>query len=44
MPKSNDEVFLENSIKLFRYYKKLGEGAVAQLSDEEVLNKAKRGQ
>ncbi|MFZ5998939.1 MAG: DUF1572 family protein [Bacteroidota bacterium] len=29
--------FLESSIKLFRYYKKLGEGAMAQLNDAEVL-------
>jgi Protein of unknown function (DUF1572) len=39
MQKSNDEIFLESTIKLFRYYKKLGEGAIAQLSDEEVLHK-----
>jgi hypothetical protein len=39
MPKSNDQIFLEGAIKLFRYYKKLGEGAIAQLSDEEVLIK-----
>src|SRR6186997_524983 len=39
MDKSNDEVFLESAIKLFRYYKKLGEGAIAQLNDEEVLRK-----
>ena len=37
MSKSNDQLFLEGAIKLFRYYKKLGEGAIAQLSDEEVL-------
>ena len=35
----NDIVFLESAIKLFRYYKKLGEGAMVQLSDEEVLFK-----
>jgi len=29
--------FLESAIKLFRYYKKLGEGAIAQLNDEQVL-------
>ncbi len=29
--------FLTSSIKLFRYYKKLGEGAMAQLNDEQVL-------
>jgi hypothetical protein len=38
MQKSNDEVFLESAIKLFRYYKKLGDGAIAQLNDEEVLH------
>ncbi len=37
MQKSNDEIFLESAIKLFRYYKKLGEGAIAQLNDSEVL-------
>lgn len=39
MEKSNDEIFLESAIKLFRYYKKLGEGAIAQLNDEDVLRK-----
>lgn len=39
MPKSNDEIFLESAVKLFHYYKKLGEGAMAQLNDEEVLRK-----
>ncbi len=39
MQKSNDEIFLESSIKLFHYYKKLGEGAIAQLNDEEVFRK-----
>jgi hypothetical protein len=39
MDKSNDEIFLESAIKLFQYYKKLGEGAIAQLNDEEVLRK-----
>ena len=29
--------FLSSSIKLFRYYKKLGEGAIAQLNDAEVI-------
>jgi len=33
----NDRIFLESAIKLFRYYKKLGEGAIAQLNDAEVL-------
>jgi hypothetical protein len=35
--KPNDEIFLKNAIKLFRNYKKLGEGAIAQLNDAEVL-------
>jgi hypothetical protein len=39
MQKPNDELFLESAIKLFHYYKKLGEGAMAQLNDEEVLRK-----
>ncbi len=39
MQKPTDDIFLESSIKLFRYYKKLGEGAIAQLTDEEVLQK-----
>src|SRR5258708_12128445 len=39
MSKPNDQLFLEGAVKLFRYYKKLGEGAIAQLSDEEVLSK-----
>jgi hypothetical protein len=37
MMKSNDEIFLESAIKLFRNYKKLGEGAMVQLNDAEVL-------
>src|SRR6185436_19665267 len=37
MDKSNDEIFLESAIKLFSYYKKLGEGAIAQLNDSEIL-------
>jgi Protein of unknown function (DUF1572) len=36
---SNDEMFLTNSIKIFRDYKKLGEGAIAQVSDAEVMSK-----
>lgn len=28
--------FLSSSIKLFRYYKKLGDGALAQLNDQEI--------
>ncbi|MBS1507035.1 MAG: DUF1572 family protein [Bacteroidetes bacterium] len=39
MSKPSDQLFLESAIKLFRYYKKLGEGAMAQLSDHEVLIK-----
>jgi hypothetical protein len=39
MQKSNDEIFLESAIKLFRYYKKLGEGSIDQLNDEEILRK-----
>jgi len=31
--------FLTSSIKLFKYYKKLGEGAIAQLNDHEVLER-----
>lgn len=37
MSKSNDVTFLESAIKLFQYYKKLGEGAINQLNDQEVL-------
>ena len=37
MSQQNDSIFLESAIKLFRYYKKLGEGAITQLTDEEVL-------
>ncbi len=36
---SNEENFLESSKKLFRYYKGLGEKAIEQLSDEQVLSK-----
>ena len=32
-----EEEFLSSAIKLFRYYKKLGEGAIDQLNDQEVL-------
>ena len=39
MSQQNDIVFLESAIKLFKYYKRLGEGAMVQLSDEEVLCK-----
>ncbi|HRI78006.1 MAG TPA: DUF1572 family protein [Cyclobacteriaceae bacterium] len=34
-----EQNFLESSIKLFKYYKGLGEKAITQLSDEEVLKK-----
>jgi hypothetical protein len=34
---SNDRNFLESARKLFRYYKGLGEKAIAQLSDAEIL-------
>ena len=37
MLQSTDENFLESARQLFRYYKKLGEGAIAQLKDEQVL-------
>ena len=39
MSQTIEDNFLESSIKLFRYYKKLGEGAIAQLNDEQVLAK-----
>jgi Protein of unknown function (DUF1572) len=39
MSLSTDENFLESARKLFRYYKGLGEKAMAQLSDEDVLRK-----
>src|SRR5438309_11571784 len=29
--------YLEDSLSLFRYYKRLGEGAMAQVSDEQLL-------
>jgi uncharacterized damage-inducible protein DinB len=34
---SLEQEFLTSAIKLFKYYKKLGEGAIAQLTDDEVL-------
>lgn len=37
MPNSIETSFLESSIKLFQYYKKLGEGAISQLNDHEIL-------
>ncbi len=36
---SVEQNFLESSLKLFRYYKGLGEKAMAQLTDGEVLHK-----
>lgn len=36
---SNDQIFLESARKLFRYYKKLGEGAMEQLTEEELMRK-----
>ena len=29
--------YVEDSLSLFRYYKKLGEGAIAQVTDEQLL-------
>ena len=37
MSKPIDYIFLESAGKLFRYYKKLGEGAIDQLNDQEVV-------
>ncbi|MBY0435067.1 MAG: DUF1572 domain-containing protein [Cyclobacteriaceae bacterium] len=37
MPQSNEQNFLESARKLFAYYKSLGEKAIAQLTDAEVL-------
>jgi Protein of unknown function (DUF1572) len=39
MSPSLDNRFLESTVKIFQLYKKLGEGAMAQLSDEEVMRK-----
>lgn len=36
---TNDENFLDSAKKLFRYYKSLGEKAIAQLDDQQVLVK-----
>lgn len=36
---SNDEIFLDSSKKLFRYYKGLADKAIHQLSEEQVLQK-----
>ncbi len=37
MPQSAEENFLESARKLFRYYKALGEKAIDQLNDEQVV-------
>jgi hypothetical protein len=37
MSTSSDQNFLESSISLFKYYKGLGDKAMEQLSDAEVL-------
>jgi hypothetical protein len=39
MPSSIEQRFIDSAIKLFGYYKKLGEGAIDQLSDADVLSK-----
>ena len=39
MSLSTEQNFLESATKLFRYYKSLGEKAIDQLNDEEVLKK-----
>jgi Protein of unknown function (DUF1572) len=39
MMNSAEENFLESAIKFFSYYKQLGEKAIAQLADSEVLYK-----
>ena len=39
MHQSTEDNFLESARKLFVYYKGLGEKAMAQLSDEQVLQK-----
>ncbi|MEI9919526.1 MAG: DUF1572 family protein [Bacteroidota bacterium] len=38
-PNTLNSEFLTGAIKLFRYYKKLGEGAIAQLNDEDILKR-----
>ena len=40
---SLEQEFLTSAIKLFKYYKKLGEGAMAQLSEEELLRQPNLG-
>ena len=39
MPLTSEQNFLESSIKLFKYYKTLGEKAIDQLDDDDVLKK-----
>jgi hypothetical protein len=39
MSQPDSQNFLESSLKLFRYYKGLGEKAIAQLDDKQVLQK-----
>lgn len=39
MSPSDSQNFLESSLKLFRYYKGLGEKAIAQLDDAQVMRK-----
>lgn len=39
MSQSDSQNFLESSLKLFRYYKSLGEKAIAQLDDNQVLQR-----
>jgi hypothetical protein len=38
-----EQKFLESSIKFFKYYKKLGEGAMAQLSYEQTITRPNEG-
>jgi hypothetical protein len=39
MSQPDSQNFLESSLKLFRYYKGLGEKAIAQLDDKQVMHK-----
>lgn len=39
MSPSDSQNFLESSLKLFRYYKGLGEKAIAQLDDAQIMQK-----
>lgn len=43
MKTSIEQNFLESSIRYFTYYMKLGEGAIAQLSDEQVQTRPNNG-